>query len=45
MVKNYIELMSEEDLKELQARVKHLRMQMLFEEPCPLYEEVEDATD
>tara|TARA_Y100000004_G_scaffold133045_1_gene150226 strand:+ start:286 stop:402 length:117 start_codon:yes stop_codon:yes gene_type:complete len=25
--------------KELRERIKQLRMQFLFEEPCPLYEE------
>tara|TARA_R100000406_G_scaffold16689_1_gene10404 strand:+ start:49 stop:162 length:114 start_codon:yes stop_codon:yes gene_type:complete len=35
--------MSEEDYKQLQERVKALRMELLFEEPCPLYEEDEDG--
>ena len=35
--------MSEEDYKELQERVKSLRIKLLFEEPCPLYEEDEDG--
>ena len=30
--------MSEEDYKELQEKVKELRMALLFEEPCPLYD-------
>jgi len=38
--------MSEEDFKDLQEKVKELRMALLFEEPCPLYdplyEEFED---
>ena len=33
--------MSEEDYKELQEKIKDLRMTLLFEEPCPLYEEDE----
>ena len=33
--------MSEEDYKELQEKIKELRMTLLFEEPCPLYEEDE----
>ena len=37
--------MSEEDYKDLQEKVKELRMALLFEEPCPLYEEVEDELD
>ena len=41
--------MSEEDYKELQEKVKELRMALLFEEPCPLYdplyEEFEDELD
>ena len=28
--------------KQLRERVKQLRMQYLFEEPCPLYEEDDD---
>ena len=31
--------MSEEDYKELQEKIKNLRMRLLFEEPCPLYED------
>ena len=30
---------------ELQEKVKELRMALLFEEPCPLYEEIEDGMD
>jgi len=37
--------MTEEDYQKLQERVKELRMVLLFEEPCPLYEEVEDELD
>ena len=37
--------MSEEDYEKLQEKVQELRMQCLFEEPCPLYEEVEDELD
>jgi len=37
--------MTEEDYRELQERVKELRMELLFEEPCPLYEEVEDELE
>jgi len=37
--------MSEEDYERLQEKVQELRMQYLFEEPCPLYEEVEDELD
>ena len=37
--------MTEEDYEQLQERVNELRIEMLFEEPCPLYEEIEDATD
>ena len=41
--------MSEEDYKDLQEKVKELRMALLFEEPCtlydPLYEEFEDGVD
>ena len=33
--------MSEEDYKELQEKIKELRVTLLFEEPCPLYEEDE----
>jgi hypothetical protein len=28
--------------KELNEKVKQLRIETLFEEPCPLYEEVEE---
>ena len=45
MVKNYFKLMTEEDYEQLQEKVKELRMELLFEEPCPLYEEVEDELD
>jgi hypothetical protein len=37
--------MSEEDYERLQEKVKELRIALLFEEPCPLYEEVEDELD
>ena len=37
--------MSEKDYEELQERVENLRISLLFEEPCPLYEEVEDELD
>ena len=37
--------MTEEDYERLQERVQELRIQTLFEEPCPLYEEVEDELD
>ncbi len=33
--------MTEEDFAELQARVREMRTAMLFEEPCPLFEEEE----
>ncbi len=33
--------MTEQDLEELQARVRDMRNAMLFEEPCPLFEEEE----
>ena len=45
MVKNHFKLMSEEDYREIQEKVKELRMALLFEEPCPLYEEVEDELE
>ena len=35
--------MSEEDYKELQEKVRELRIALLFEEPCPLYEQDEDG--
>lgn len=31
--------MTEEDFAELLARVREMRTAMLFEEPCPLFEE------
>jgi len=34
--------MTEEDYQQLQERVQELKMQYLFEEPCPLYEEDDD---
>ena len=37
--------MTEEDYKDLQEKVKELRMTLLFEEPCPLYEEDEEYGD
>jgi len=41
--------MSEEDYKDLQEKVRELRLSLLFEEPCPLYdplhEEFEDELD
>ena len=41
--------MSEEDYKDLQEKVRNLRLSLLFEEPCPLYdplyEEFEDELD
>ena len=49
MVKHYTELMEEEKkeefYKDLIQRANDLRIQTLFEEPCPLYEEVEDELD
>ena len=36
--------MTEEDYRQLQNKVKELRIALLFEEPCPLYEE-EDEED
>ena len=33
--------MTEEDFAELLARVREMRNAMLFEEPCPLFEEEE----
>ena len=30
--------MSQEELQLLYKRVQHVRISMLFEEPCPLYE-------
>ena len=37
--------MTEEDYQKLQEKVQELKMQYLFEEPCPLYEELEDELD
>ena len=37
--------MTEEDYQKLQEKVRELKMKYLFEEPCPLYEEVEDELD
>jgi hypothetical protein len=37
--------MTEEDYEQLLERVKELRMTLLFEEPCPLYEEIEDGME
>ena len=34
--------MTEEDFKELQEKVKDLRVALLFEEPCPLYEDEDE---
>jgi hypothetical protein len=49
MVKNYIELMGEECkdefFKELVEKANQMRIEILFEEPCPLYEEVDDELD
>jgi hypothetical protein len=33
--------MNEDDLEELNERVKEMKLSVLFEEPCPLYEEDE----
>jgi len=33
--------MNEEDFDELEERVKKMKISVLFEEPCPLYEEDE----
>ncbi len=33
--------MTEQDFEELLARVRDMRNAMLFEEPCPLFEEEE----
>jgi len=35
----------EESYNQLLERVKQLRIQELFEEPCPLYEDIEDELD
>ena len=35
----------EEFFKKLIEKANELRIQTLFEEPCPLYEEVEDELD
>ena len=37
--------MTEEDYKDLQEKVTEMRIALLFEEPCPLYEEVEDELE
>jgi hypothetical protein len=37
--------MTEEDYEQLLERVKELRITLLFEEPCPLYEEIEDGME
>lgn len=34
-------MMTEQDFEELLARVREMRTAMLFEEPCPLFEEEE----
>ena len=34
--------MTEEDFNELQEKIKELRMALLFEEPCPLYEDEDE---
>lgn len=34
--------MTEEDYKKLQERVLKVKMDILFEEPCPLYENDDD---
>jgi hypothetical protein len=34
--------MNEEELEELQERVKLMRNSLLFEEPCPLFEPFEE---
>ena len=34
--------MNEEELEELQERVKLMRNSVLFEEPCPLFEPFEE---
>lgn len=36
-------LMTEEDYEQLQEKVNELRIALLFEEPCPLYEEDDDV--
>lgn len=33
--------MNEDDLEQLNERVKEMKISVLFEEPCPLYEEDE----
>jgi hypothetical protein len=35
--------MTEEDYEKLQEKVKEMRMLLLFEEPCPLYEGDDDV--
>ena len=46
MAQDHIIEMKEDEKREfykgLQERIKQLRMQHLFEEPCPLYEEDEE---
>ena len=37
--------MTEEDYEEWLEKVKELGMALLFEEPCPLYEELEDGME
>lgn len=37
--------MTEEDYQELTQKIKELRLALLFEEPCPLYEELEDGVE
>jgi hypothetical protein len=34
--------MTEEDLQELFIKVKRLKNDILFEEPCPIYDNVDD---
>ena len=38
-------LMEEEDFKELQERVARMKADVLFEEPCPIYEADADDWD
>ena len=37
--------MTEEDYQELVQRIKELKLALLFEEPCSLYEELEDGVE
>jgi hypothetical protein len=37
--------MTEEDYQELARRIKELKLALLFEEPCSLYEELEDGVE